>query len=52
MKTKNITIKDSYFLQNLASELSKNIFVGFSNISINSCFFEDSLMPKGDLKNL
>ena len=51
MNTKNITIKDSNFDQNLASELSKNIFVGFSNISIDSCFFQDSLIPKGNLKN-
>ena len=46
MNTKNITFKDSTFDQNLASVLSKNFFVGFSNISIDSCFFSDSLIPK------
>lgn len=40
----NMTIKNSQFIKNKASKLSKNIFIGFSNVSITQCSFEDELM--------
>ena len=41
----NFTISKTQFFKNQATSLSKNLFIGFSNITIDSCSFEDSLIP-------
>ena len=38
-----MTIKKCQFTKNYASALSKNIFIGFSRLSIDSTTFQDSL---------
>ena len=37
----NMSIEGCTFQNNIATTLSKNIFIGFSNISITSTLFQD-----------
>ena len=46
MDAYKMTINNCYFWKNYASKISKNIFIGFSNITIESSHFEDNLIPK------
>ncbi len=40
-----VTIYKTQFYKNRATSLSKNLFIGFSNVTIDTCTFEDSLIP-------
>jgi hypothetical protein len=50
MYTKKIVINETTFIKNSATQLSKNIFAGFSELAINDCFFEDEIMSKSLVK--
>ena len=36
-----VNINNTYFKYNDASSLSKNLFFGFSNVTITNCYFYD-----------
>ena len=43
----NMSITKSSFVKNSAKDLSKNIFIGFSDLSIDQTTFEDELFNEG-----
>jgi hypothetical protein len=40
-----LSINKCFFIKNQAGKISKNIFLGFSNLSISNSQFEDNLLP-------
>ena len=40
------SIINCYFWKNFATKISKNLFIGFSNLTIEKSNFEDNLIPK------